>query len=80
MATFGGFLGPFSLKYGLSLLKFQAEVVFQKKKTASENLSKLSAKHKWDISKNDGFGPFWVQFTQKQHSYNHQITQVPGPT
>ena len=41
MAAFGGFLGPFSLKYGLSLLKFQPEVVLHKKKTASEQSFKI---------------------------------------
>ena len=50
-------------------------------------------KRKLDISKNDGFGPFWAQFTpgkpkvltnttffQKLHFYNYQTAQVPGPT
>ena len=41
MAAFGGFLGPFYLKYGLSLLKFQPEVVFHEKKTASEQPFKI---------------------------------------
>ena len=36
MGAFGGFMGPFSIKYGLGLLKFQPEVVFHNKKTTSE--------------------------------------------
>ena len=41
MAPFGGFLGPFSHKYGYSLLKFRPEVVSHKTKTVSEQSFKI---------------------------------------
>ena len=41
MAPFGGFLGPFSPKYGSSLLKFRPEVFFHKTKTVSEKSFKI---------------------------------------
>ena len=94
MAAFWGFLGPFSLKYGLSLLKFQREVVLHKKKTASEQSFKMKC-----YSRNETHpkimvlvhcGPNLPQrnrkyyqkptFSQKLHSYNYQMKQVPGPT
>ena len=41
MAPFGGFLGPFSPKYGSSLLKFRPEVVSHKKNTVYDQYFKI---------------------------------------
>ena len=92
MASFGRFLGPFSLKYGSSLLKFRPEVVSHKTKTVSEQFFKIKC-----LSGNRTYPKltvlvhFWTQFpgnpkycpkllfSQKLSSYKYQITQVPGP-
>ena len=64
MATFGRFLGPFSPKYGLSLLKFRPEVVSHKKHTVSEQSFKIKC-----LSGNRTYPKltvlihFWAQFT-----------------
>ena len=94
MAAFGGFLDPFSPKYVLSLLKFQPEVVFHKKKIVSERSFKIKC-----YSGNETYpkmmvlahfrpnlpqgNPKYYQkptFSQKLRFYNYQITQVLGPT
>ena len=41
LAPFGGFLGPFSPKYGTSLLTFRPEVVSHKTNTVSEQSFKI---------------------------------------
>ena len=42
MALFGGFLGPFSPKYGSNLLKFGPEIVYYKKKTFYKQCFKIN--------------------------------------
>ena len=93
MTPFGGFLGPFSPKYGSSLLKFRPEVVSDKVKTVSEQSFKIKC-----LSRNRTypkltvliiFGPNLplenpkycqkTKFFQKPHPYDYKITQVPGP-
>ena len=64
MASFGGFLGPFSLKYGSSFLKFRPEVVSHNTKTVSEQSFKIN-----HLSENGTYPNltvlvhFWAQFT-----------------
>ena len=64
MAPFRGFLGPFSPKYGSSLLKFRPEVAFHKTKTVSEQSFKIKC-----LSGNRTYPKltvlvhFWAQFT-----------------
>ena len=64
MALFGGFLDPFSPKYGSSLLKFRPEAVSHKKKTVSEQSFKVKC-----LSGNRTYPKltvlvhFWAQFT-----------------
>ena len=87
MAPFGRFLGPFSPKYGSSLLKFRPEVVSHNTKTAFEQSFKIKR-----LSGNGTYPKltvlvhFWAQctsgkpkFSQKLNPYDYQITQFPGP-
>ena len=93
MAPFGVFLGPFSPKYRSSFLKFRPEVVSHNTNTVCEQSFKI--KHlsgNGTYPKLTVLVHFWAQFTpgkpkllpknkfsQKLHSYDYQITQVPGP-
>ena len=93
MAPFGEFLGPFSPKYGSSLLQFQPEVVFHKRKKIYEQSFKVKC-----LSRNRTHPKltilvhFWAQFTPgkpkilpqnkrfpETASLCYQITQVLGP-
>ena len=64
---FGGFLGPFSPKYGWNFFKFGPGVVHQKIKTEYEQCFKI----KW-LSKNGTYPKFtvlvhfWAQFTLRK--------------
>ena len=93
MAPFGGFLGPFSPKYGSSLLKFRPEVVSHKKKTVSEQSFKIKCLcGNRTYPKLMDLVHFWAQFTSgkpkilpknevfpETASYDYKITQVPSP-
>ena len=70
--AFGGFLGPFSLKYGLSLLKFQLEVVFHKKKTASGQSFKIKC---WSSNETYPKMMVLVHFGPNLPQWNQKITK-----
>ena len=64
MAPFGGFLGTFSPKYGLSLLKFRPEVVSLKTRTVYEQSFKIKClTRKGMHPKLTVLVHFWAQLT-----------------
>ena len=64
MAPFGGFLGPFSPKYGSSLLQFRPAVVSHKTKTVSEHSFKIKClSGNRTYPKLTNLVHFWAQFT-----------------
>ena len=67
MASFGGFLSPFSPKYGSILLKLCLEVVYHKKKAVCKQCFKIMClSTNWTYPKFTVLVYFWTQFTPRK--------------
>ena len=66
MVSFGGFLGPFSTKYGSRLLQSRPDLVFHKTKTVSEQSERKIKCLCWNgtYPKLTVLVHFWAQFTK----------------